>query len=180
MNFSPAEIFFFSDEIQKAAGMPAPQAQSQPEKKKNIISRHIGKGTLALGALGAAAALKNPAAASKYLGQLKDTVMRPGVALKRGFRSGSSNVMKGPGASEAASKRVRLYKDVMESAQQGQLQSVKSLDDIAPHRLDEIAEFFRTYKNLEKKVTEILDWQGVDRVNPLIDQCIEAFKNSKA
>ena len=35
----------------------------------------------------------------------------------------------------------------------------KSLKDVAPHRLDEIAEFFRTYKNLEKKVTEILGWQ---------------------
>ena len=31
---------------------------------------------------------------------------------------------------------------------------VKTLSDIAPHRLEEIAEFFRTYKNLEKKVTE--------------------------
>jgi inorganic pyrophosphatase len=51
---------------------------------------------------------------------------------------------------------------------------VKSLADIATHRLDEIAEFFRTYKNLEKKVTEILGWQDVDKVNPLVTQCIEA------
>ncbi len=51
---------------------------------------------------------------------------------------------------------------------------VKSLDDIAPHRLEEIAEFFRTYKNLEKKVTEILGWQGVDKVAPLVEQCIKA------
>ena len=52
---------------------------------------------------------------------------------------------------------------------------VKSLEDIANHRLDEIAEFFRTYKNLEKKVTEILGWQNVDKVTPLVKQCIEAF-----
>ena len=51
---------------------------------------------------------------------------------------------------------------------------VKSLQDIAPHRLDEIAEFFRTYKNLEKKVTEILGWQDVDRVMPLVEKCIKA------
>ena len=51
---------------------------------------------------------------------------------------------------------------------------VKSLDDIAAHRLDEIAEFFRTYKNLEKKVTEIRDWQGIDKVLPLIEECIKA------
>ncbi len=53
---------------------------------------------------------------------------------------------------------------------------VKSLDDIAQHRLDEIAEFFKTYKNLEKKVTEILGWKGVDAVQPLVEQCINAVK----
>jgi inorganic pyrophosphatase len=53
---------------------------------------------------------------------------------------------------------------------------VKSLNDIASHRLDEIAEFFRTYKNLEKKVTEILGWQDIDKVQPLVEQCIKAGK----
>jgi inorganic pyrophosphatase len=51
---------------------------------------------------------------------------------------------------------------------------VKSLKDIAPHRLEEIAEFFRTYKNLEKKVTEILGWKDVDQVTPLVEACIQA------
>jgi inorganic pyrophosphatase len=51
---------------------------------------------------------------------------------------------------------------------------VKSLRDISDHRLEEIAEFFRTYKNLEKKVTEILGWQDVDRVMPLVEKCIKA------
>ncbi|MEB3231445.1 MAG: inorganic diphosphatase, partial [Leptolyngbyaceae bacterium] len=53
---------------------------------------------------------------------------------------------------------------------------IKTLEDIAPHRLEEIAEFFRTYKNLEKKVTEIGDWKGLDQVNPLIEKCIAAAK----
>ena len=53
---------------------------------------------------------------------------------------------------------------------------VKSLEDIAPHRLEEIAEFFRTYKNLQKKVTEILGWKDVDHVQPLIEKFIEAAK----
>jgi inorganic pyrophosphatase len=53
---------------------------------------------------------------------------------------------------------------------------VKSLSNIAPHRLDEIAEFFRTYKNLENKVTEILGWQDVDKVMPLVEQCVKAAK----
>jgi len=53
---------------------------------------------------------------------------------------------------------------------------VNSLDDIAAHRLDEIAEFFRSYKNLENKVTEILGWQNVDKVKPLVQQCVDAVK----
>ncbi|MBE9189692.1 inorganic diphosphatase [Gloeocapsopsis crepidinum LEGE 06123] len=53
-------------------------------------------------------------------------------------------------------------------------QHVKSLADLAPHRLDEIAEFFRSYKNLEKKVTEIRGWQDIDQVMPLVEKCIEA------
>jgi len=52
--------------------------------------------------------------------------------------------------------------------------AVKSLADVATHRLDEIAEFFRTYKNLEKKETEILGWQDVEKVNPLVAECVRA------
>ena len=51
---------------------------------------------------------------------------------------------------------------------------VKSLEDVAPHRLAEIAEFFRTYKNLEKKVTEITGWQDADQVSTLVAECIKA------
>ncbi len=54
---------------------------------------------------------------------------------------------------------------------------VKSIKDIAPHRLEEIAEFFRTYKNLEKKVTEIKGWKDVDTVTPLVDECIKAYES---
>lgn len=53
---------------------------------------------------------------------------------------------------------------------------VKSINDLAGHRLDEIAEFFRTYKNLEKKVTEILGWKDVDLVLPLVEECVNAFQ----
>jgi inorganic pyrophosphatase len=53
---------------------------------------------------------------------------------------------------------------------------VQSLKDLPPHRLDEIAEFFRSYKNLEKKVTEILGWQDVERVAPLVEKSIKAAK----
>ncbi len=51
---------------------------------------------------------------------------------------------------------------------------VKSMKDIAPHRLEEIAEFFRSYKNLEKKETNILGWKDIDQVAPLIEECVKA------
>jgi len=51
---------------------------------------------------------------------------------------------------------------------------IRSLKDLPSHRLEEIAEFFRTYKNLEKKVTEIRGWLDVDHVMPLVEKCIRA------
>ncbi|MGI0483050.1 inorganic diphosphatase [Geminocystis sp. CENA526] len=53
---------------------------------------------------------------------------------------------------------------------------VKSMKDIAPHVLDEIAEFFRSYKNLEKKETNILGWKDIDQVAPLVAECVKAYK----
>ncbi|EFA69638.1 inorganic pyrophosphatase [Cylindrospermopsis raciborskii S07] len=53
---------------------------------------------------------------------------------------------------------------------------VNSLKDIPPHRLEEIAEFFRSYKNLEKKVTQILGWHDADKVAPLVQKCVAAAK----
>jgi inorganic pyrophosphatase len=53
---------------------------------------------------------------------------------------------------------------------------VKSLENVANHRLEEIAEFFRSYKNLEKKVTEILGWKNIDAVMNLVAKCIDAAK----
>jgi len=52
---------------------------------------------------------------------------------------------------------------------------VTSLQDIAAHRLAEVSEFFGTYKNLEKKATEILGWKDVDTVSQLVDACIKAY-----
>jgi len=56
---------------------------------------------------------------------------------------------------------------------------VKSLSDVAPHRLAEIAEFFRTYKNLQQKKVEIGQWKDVYAVLPLVTQCIQAYQKQK-
>jgi inorganic pyrophosphatase len=54
---------------------------------------------------------------------------------------------------------------------------IKSIKDIPQHRLDEIAEFFLTYKNLEKKKVEVLGWKDVDAVQPLLEACIKAAQS---
>ncbi len=53
---------------------------------------------------------------------------------------------------------------------------VTSLSNIAQHRLDEISEFFLTYKNLQKKKVEIRGWHDVDKVKALVDRGIAAYK----
>ncbi|NEO27405.1 MAG: inorganic diphosphatase, partial [Kamptonema sp. SIO4C4] len=53
---------------------------------------------------------------------------------------------------------------------------VASLENVAQHRLDEISEFFKTYKNLEGKKTEILGWKDVKEVMTLLEKCIKAAK----
>jgi len=52
---------------------------------------------------------------------------------------------------------------------------VTSLQQVSPHRLDEISEFFATYKRLEKKETQILGWKDVDSVNALVEKCVKAI-----
>jgi len=50
---------------------------------------------------------------------------------------------------------------------------VRSLQDLAPHRLNEIAEFSGLTK-FGAKITEIRGWQDVDQVMPLVEKCIKA------
>lgn len=54
-------------------------------------------------------------------------------------------------------------------------QGFNTLADVAPHRLEEIAEFFRTYKNLEKKLTTIMGWKDADQVFTLVEKCVKTY-----
>lgn len=53
---------------------------------------------------------------------------------------------------------------------------IRSIRQIAPNQLEEVAEFFRTYKNMEGRVTEITGWLDVEAVPALLQSCIEAAK----
>jgi inorganic pyrophosphatase len=51
---------------------------------------------------------------------------------------------------------------------------IRSIRQIAVNQLEEVAEFFRTYKNLEGRVVEISGWLDADAVPALLERCIAA------
>ena len=51
---------------------------------------------------------------------------------------------------------------------------IRSIRQIAANQLEEVAEFFRTYKNLEGRVIEIHGWLDADAVPALLERCIAA------
>lgn len=53
---------------------------------------------------------------------------------------------------------------------------VHSLEDMPKHVLDEIAHFFKVYKDLENKKTNIGDWEGPERASQVIDESLERYK----
>ncbi len=56
---------------------------------------------------------------------------------------------------------------------------INSIRQIAPNQLEDVAEFFRTYKSLEGRVIVIDGWRDFDAVDALLQACIEAAKVHK-
>lgn len=64
---------------------------------------------------------------------------------------------------------------------------IKNMEDVDPHRLDEIAYFFTHYKELQYKYkkkevgkeqsTGVKGWAGVDRAYEIIEKAVERFTN---
>lgn len=57
---------------------------------------------------------------------------------------------------------------------------VKDLSDVPPHRLREIEHFFKTYKDLEGKTTEIKGWFGVDVARETLEKARAAAAKANA
>ena len=53
---------------------------------------------------------------------------------------------------------------------------ITSIRQIAPNQLEDVAEFFRTYKSLEGRVVVIDGWRDFDAVDELLINCIKASK----
>ena len=54
-----------------------------------------------------------------------------------------------------------------------------TLDDLSPHWLREIENFFQTYKTLEDKDTEVIGWAGVDAAWSIIRKALEAYQTGR-
>lgn len=55
---------------------------------------------------------------------------------------------------------------------------LRSIRQIASTQLEDVAEFFRTYKSLEGRVTSIRGWLDADEVPSLLQRCIDAAARS--
>ncbi len=53
---------------------------------------------------------------------------------------------------------------------------VTRLEDVSPHLLREIENFFQTYKTLEDRPTEVRGWRGADAAWAMIEQCRRAYR----
>ena len=51
---------------------------------------------------------------------------------------------------------------------------IRSIRQIAASQLEDVAEFFRTYRTLQGSVVSIDGWRDRDAVQPLLDSCINA------
>ena len=57
--------------------------------------------------------------------------------------------------------------------------AITSIRQIAPNQLEDVAEFFRTYKSLEGRVVVIDGWRDYEAVDELLKACINAEKSGE-
>ena len=58
------------------------------------------------------------------------------------------------------------------------MKGITSIRQIAPNQLEDVAEFFRTYKNMEGRPTTISGWLDAGEVPSLLEQCIAREKQA--
>jgi len=63
------------------------------------------------------------------------------------------------------------HKVIAVSARDPRFDGMIALADLPPHRLTEVEHFFRVYKELEHKETEILGWLGREETGEVIMAC---------
>ncbi|HEU4753241.1 MAG TPA: inorganic diphosphatase [Armatimonadota bacterium] len=74
------------------------------------------------------------------------------------------------GALSMSDEHGRDYKILAVSARDPRHQDARVLSDVSPHLLREIEHFFRIYKDLEEKETEVLGWISLEETYRIILQ----------
>ncbi len=76
------------------------------------------------------------------------------------------------GVLDMADEKGHDYKILAVAHDDPRWERVRALEDISPHRLLEIENFFQTYKTLEKRQTDVRGWLGVDDAWRIISEAI--------
>ena len=78
------------------------------------------------------------------------------------------------GVLDMADEKGHDFKILALAADDPRWDAMKELEDISPHRLLEIETFFRTYKTLEHRPTDVKGWLGVADAWRIIDAAMAA------
>ena len=73
------------------------------------------------------------------------------------------------GVLDMADEKGHDFKILAVAADDPRWDAMHKLEDLSPHRLLEIENFFKTYKTLEKRPTDVRGWLGVDDAWRIID-----------
>ncbi len=60
-----------------------------------------------------------------------------------------------------------------------QFRHIEQLEQVNPHLIREIEQFFRSYKALEKKSVEVKEWVGRDAAFQIVRESIELYQKEK-
>lgn len=61
-----------------------------------------------------------------------------------------------------------------------QYKHIETLDQVNPHVVREIEQFFRSYKALEKKAVEVKNWVGRDEALQIVRDSIELYQKERS
>jgi inorganic pyrophosphatase len=78
------------------------------------------------------------------------------------------------GVLDMADDKGHDYKILAVAADDPRWDETRALDDLSPHRLREIENFFETYKTLEKRETNVRGWLGAAEAWRIIDDAVRA------
>ena len=78
------------------------------------------------------------------------------------------------GVLDMADEKGHDYKILAAAHDDPRWEGASRLEDVSPHRLREIENFFETYKTLEKRPTDVRGWLGADDAWRIIDGAMVA------